>query len=295
MTDPALIQEAHALAIYASRSAGAMLRGRLSDTRTITFKSAVDLVTDADQRAEAMILERIQTAFPDHYFLGEESTHVAGGYDVGAGGYAWIVDPLDGTTNYTHGYPHFAVSIALAHGNDVVIGVVYDPMRDELFDAIAGGGARLNGAPMSVSKTATLGHSLLATGFAYDPAARTETQRVWDSLMPVTRGVRRDGSAALDAVYVAAGRLDGFWERPINPWDIAAGALTVIEAGGIVTGYGGEAFDPFAHELSRLERSPSCGPSRPDQRHPGKRDCGIIAFRPVFIGSLNQFSRHCHG
>ena len=127
MTDAALIHNAHALAIRAALSAGAMLRGRLSETRTITFKSAVDLVTDADQRAETMILEQIQGTYPDHQFLGEESTHASGGYEQADGNYVWIVDPLDGTTNYTHGYPHFAVSIALAHGSEVLLGVVYDP------------------------------------------------------------------------------------------------------------------------------------------------------------------------
>ena len=237
---------ARGLAEATAREAGAILRERLGGVRDVQFKGLVDLVTDADRAAEALIGERIKGAFPGHRFVGEEGTR---GVEAEAGAaFGWIVDPLDGTTNYAHAYPHFAVSIGLEHDGKVVLGVVYDPMRDELFAAERGRGATLNGAPLRVSAEETLIGSLLATGFPYDPALRAEGLAVWGDLMHRCQGVRRDGSAALNLAYVAAGRLDGFYERPLQPWDMAAGTLLVEEAGGTVTRYDGGPFDPYGRE-----------------------------------------------
>lgn len=236
------------VAISAATGAGAILRDRLSGPREITFKGTVDLVTDADQASEDHVLSVIQAAFPDHRFIGEEGVHKANASVAADSGFSWIVDPLDGTTNYSHRYPHFAVSIALAHESTILAGVIYDPMRNELFVAERGRGATLNGEPMRVSSTEVLLRSLLATGFAYDDGERDENSAIWRAFMPLCQGVRRDGSAALNIAYVAAGRLDGFWEKPINSWDISAGALMVEEAGGSVSCYG-KPFDPFAGEV----------------------------------------------
>ena len=235
-------------AIEAATGAGAILRERLFHRREITFKGVVDLVTDADHASEEHVLSVIKRAFPAHRFIGEEGVHRANSEVAADSGYSWIVDPLDGTTNYSHRYPHFAVSIALGYESTILVGVIYDPMRDELFTAARGEGAFLNEEPMRVSETAQLVRSLLATGFAYDDDERDENSAIWQAFMPLCQGVRRDGSAALDIAYVAAGRLDGFWEKPINAWDIAAGALMVEEAGGVVTCYG-KPFDPFAREV----------------------------------------------
>lgn len=234
------------LAIGAARDAGTLLRDALGQHRDIAFKGLVDLVTDADRASEAMIAARIRQSFPEHGLLGEEGTRATDPRPDSS--FRWVFDPLDGTTNYAHGYPHFAVSIALVEGDRALLGVVYDPMRDELFVAERGRGATLNGRPLRVSRTNDLIRSLLATGFAYDLDARAENMRMWDALLNITQGTRRDGSASLNLCYVAAGRLDGFWERPLQPWDIAAGALIVEEAGGRVSSYTGGRFDPLGHE-----------------------------------------------
>ncbi|MGD9711544.1 MAG: inositol monophosphatase family protein [Thermomicrobiales bacterium] len=236
------------VAVNAATGAGEILRERLSAQREIVYKGAVDLVTDADHASEEHVLSVIHDAFPDHRFIGEEGVHRANLTVAADSGYSWIVDPLDGTTNYSHRYPHFAVSIALAHESTILIGVIYDPILDELFAAVRGQGATLNGAPMKVSETGELMRSLLGTGFAYDDDDRDENSAIWSAFMPLCQGVRRDGSAALNIAYVAAGRLDGFWEKPINSWDISAGALMVEEADGKVTCYG-KPFDPFAGEV----------------------------------------------
>jgi len=236
------------VAIEAAYGAGAILKERLAGARTIEYKGMVDLVTDADHAAEALVLGMIQGAFPEHRFVGEEGVFKTKSAVTHNEGYSWIVDPLDGTTNYTHRYPHFCVSIALEYQGSIQLGIVYDPMRDELFAGKHGGGATLNGRPMRVSETDVLLRSLLATGFAYDATARAENTAIWDAFMPLCQGVRRDGSAALNMCYVAAGRLDGFWERPINAWDISAGAVMVEEAGGRVSGYHG-GFNPYAGEV----------------------------------------------
>lgn len=236
------------LAVATAREAGAILRDRLGQARSIEFKGAVDLVTDADRASERLIGERLRAAFPDHRIVGEEGIASQAGGQTSTG-FVWVVDPLDGTTNYAHGYPHFAVSIGLVHGDDVVLGVVYDPMRDELFEAVAGEGTRLNGAPMRVSTVDAPIRSLLATGFSYDLDERAAQLALWSELQSQVQGIRRDGAAALNLCYVAAGRLEGFWERPLQPWDMAAGSLIVTEAGGRVSALDGGPFRPFAREI----------------------------------------------
>ncbi|MGH2531925.1 MAG: inositol monophosphatase family protein [Thermomicrobiales bacterium] len=234
-------------ALTAAREAGTLLRERLDSSRRVEFKGTVDLVTDADRASEALIAAHIRAEFPGHVIFGEEGT---GGpaATIDRSAYVWIIDPLDGTTNYAHGYPHFAVSIALEFRGQTVLGAVYDPMRNEMFVAEYGQGATLNGLPISVSDTDLLIRSLLATGFPYDLDQRAENARMWDAFLNTTQGTRRDGAAALNLCYVAHGRLDGFWERPLQPWDLAAGALIVQEAGGTVTGYLSDDFDPFRRE-----------------------------------------------
>ncbi|MCC6791832.1 MAG: inositol monophosphatase [Thermomicrobiales bacterium] len=234
---------AKALAIQTARDAGAILREMLGRV-TVEFKGTVDLVTDADRASETLIGSRIAGAFPDHRLVGEEGI----ARDTGSGDddvFTWIVDPLDGTTNFAHGYPHFAVSIALAFERTVLLGVVYDPMRDELFVAERGAGATLNDRPIRVSTTSNLIHALLATGFSYDLSLREGQLAIWNVLQGISQGIRRDGAAALNLCYVGAGRLDGFWEQPLQPWDMAAGSLIVEEAGGVVTDYRGGPFSPF--------------------------------------------------
>lgn len=235
---------AREVAIRAAKEAGALLRGRLSQDRNVEFKGVIDLVTDADRAAEELISRRIQAKFPDHRFIGEEGTR--GASDAP---YGWIVDPLDGTTNYAHAYPHFATSIALEREGHVVLGVIYDPMRDELFVAERGRGAELNGAPIHVSEEGELIRSLLATGFPYNLENRMEAVAIWNALLHRCQGVRRDGSAALNLAWTAAGRLDGFYEKTLKPWDMGAGSLLIEEAGGIVTNYAGGPFDVYGIEI----------------------------------------------
>lgn len=238
------------VAVTAAREAGALLRERLARPRDVQFKGIVDLVTDADKASETLIAGRLRAAFPDHRILGEEGARGAEG-SPGApfSPFGWLIDPLDGTTNYAHRYPHFAVSIGLEQAGTLILGVVYDPMRDELFVAERGQGATLNGQPLRVSETDELIHALVATGFPYDPADRPAALATWNAFVNVTQGTRRDGSAALNLCYVAAGRLDGFWEHPLQPWDMAAGALLVAEAGGRVTAYAGAPFDPYGSDI----------------------------------------------
>ncbi|AWR85347.1 inositol monophosphatase family protein [Meiothermus taiwanensis] len=193
-----------------------------------------DLVTQADHESEAAIRELIAARHPDHVVLGEEQ-----GQDK-EGAFRWIVDPLDGTVNYAHGFPFYAVSIGLEAHGEVVLGVVLDTARGELFTATKGGGAYLNGRPIRVSTRSTLVGSLLATGFPYDVSKDTENLTYFQRALTKGLMVRRPGAAALDLAYVAAGRLDGFWEVKLNPWDVAAGWLIVSEAGGRVSGLQGE-------------------------------------------------------
>lgn len=220
------------IAVEAARTAGKLLREALGGTRRIAFKgSPTNLVTEMDRRAEAFIVERLLQAFPDHGLLAEES-----GARASRSEYRWLIDPLDGTTNYAHGLPVFSVSIALERAGVVELGVVYDPNLDECFVAQRGRGATLNGEPLRVSDCAALGESLLGTGFPNDIRTATETNLPeYAALALRAQAVRRLGSAALDLCYVAAGRFDGFWELRLGPWDMAAGGLMVLEAGGRVT------------------------------------------------------------
>lgn len=256
-------------AIEAARAAGQLLRQELGGSRRITYKGAINLVTEMDRRAERLIVGVLREAFPDHAVLAEES-----GVQAGTSGYRWIIDPLDGTTNYAHGLPMFCVSVALEADGEVVLGVAYDPNLEELFLAERGGGAFLNGEPIRVSETAALEESLLTTGFPYDIRSTTRTNLPEFAAFSLrARAVRRIGSAVLDLCYVAAGRFDGYWELALGPWDLAAGSLIVREAGGVVTNVRG---GPFALEgpgvlatngkihhamLEVLEAA--CGPARP--------------------------------
>ncbi len=211
--------------------AGVLLRERLDETHTVQYKGDINLVTEADRLSEALIIERIRRAFPGHGILAEESPETATG-----SAFRWIIDPLDGTTNYAHGYPVFCVSIALEVEGEVRFGAVYNPMLAELFVAERGEGAFLNGRRLAVSRTAKLSRSLLATGFPYDIREnRNNNLTYYKAMVMNAQAVRRAGSAALDLAYVAAGRFDGFWELRLMPWDTAAGWLLVAEAGGIVT------------------------------------------------------------
>jgi len=227
MADPFL-----EVAVDAARRAGGLLLGRLGSLRTIDYKgSPSNIVTEMDRQAEALIVGHIAERFPDHAVLAEE-----GGGRAGTGSHRWIVDPLDGTTNYAHGMPFFAVSIALEIEGSVVLGVVYDPNRDECFTARRGHGAFLNGERMRVSSTPTLDESLLSTGYPYDiRKVRDNNLAEHAAFMLRCRSVREMGSAAINLALVAAGRLDAFWELKLGPWDVAAGCLMVEEAGGRVT------------------------------------------------------------
>jgi myo-inositol-1(or 4)-monophosphatase len=228
-----------------AREAGALLRERIDDLHTIGYKGEINLVTEADRLSEALIVERIRGSFPDHGILTEESPEIANGSR-----FRWIVDPLDGTTNYAHGYPVFCVSIALEMEGMIHLGAVFDPMLDELFIAERGAGAFLNGRRLTVSREAKLSRSLLATGFPYDLREnRNNNINYFDVMILNAQAVRRAGSAALDLAYLAAGRFDGFWELKLAPWDMAAGWLLVEEAGGVVTDLHGDPFDLYSPHI----------------------------------------------
>ncbi len=216
--------------------AGKLLRERLDDLHTVQYKGEIDLVTEVDRLSEALIVERIRRRFPEHGILAEESPAVAGGSDC-----RWIIDPLDGTTNYAHGFPFFCVSVALEVEGEIRLGAVYNPMLAELFVAEKGAGATLNGRRIAVSATAHLSRALLATGFPYDLRENRDNNLAYYRAMAKhAQAIRRAGAAALDLAYVAAGRFDGFWELRLMPWDMAAGTLLVAEAGGMVTDLAGE-------------------------------------------------------
>ena len=223
------------LAARVARKAGQVLQKRLGRTKRIDYKGAVNLVTEMDFLSEKIIVSEIHKQHPDHGFLAEEKAR-----EQTLSPYRWIIDPLDGTTNYAHGYPVYGVSIALERQGEIVLGVVYDPPRDELFVAQKGKGARLNGRRIRVSSVRELSRSLLATGFPYD--LRDNPVNNFDHFQNFAyrvHAVRRSGSAALDLCYVAAGRFDGFWEMKLGPWDLAAGSLMVREAGGEVSDFHG--------------------------------------------------------
>lgn len=229
----------------AVKHAGRILKNGYGKTQRIRYKSAINLVTEMDHRVEEAVIEILKKKFPDHGILTEES-----GGCKGKGEYRWILDPLDGTTNYAHGYPFFCVSLALEKERRIIWGAVYDPLRDELFEAETENGATINGARISVSATKHLHHSLICTGFPYDVRESSDDNLLYfNQFTKSAQAIRRDGSAALDLCYVAMGRFDGFWEMKLNPWDTAAGSLIVIEAGGTVTDFNGNAYSIAAGEI----------------------------------------------
>jgi myo-inositol-1(or 4)-monophosphatase len=222
----------------AVREAGRYLRQNLGRRVEASYKGAVDLVTPFDLGAQEILVGRLAAAFPAHGFLAEEGLARAGSSDC-----RWIIDPLDGTTNFAHAFPIFSVSAALECAGRLAVGFVHDPMRDEMFRAEAGRGAFLNSAAIHVSAVSDLGRSLLATGFPYDVRLSPDNNLDhWGRFIVRAQAIRRCGSAALDLSYVACGRFDGFWELKLKPWDVAAGALMVTEAGGRVTDFKGHAF-----------------------------------------------------
>jgi myo-inositol-1(or 4)-monophosphatase len=225
-----------ATAIATAERAGALIAGRWDQDFEIRHKGAVDLVTEVDLAAEAMVVGALTAAFPGDRILAEE-----GGLSGGTGGRAWFVDPLDGTTNFSHGVPHFAVSIGLWDDAGPAVGVIHDPIRAWTYWAVRGGGAWRDSRRLCVSEVTALPNALLGTGFPYDRRTNPDNNihRV-SHLLVRSRGLRRAGAAALDLAYVAAGWLDGFWEAQLSPWDIAAGVLLILEAGGTVTGLHGE-------------------------------------------------------
>lgn len=228
-----------------AREAGALLLTYFNRQIKIEYKGDVDLVTAADRASEKLIVERLKSKWPQHGIVGEEGTRS----DIGAE-YRWFVDPLDGTTNFAHSYPVFCVSIALARQDDQLeVGVLYDPTRDELFAAERGGGATLNGIQIHVSKTTRLAESILGTGFPSHKRHKNPNIHFYQQITLRSHGVRRAGSAALDLANVAAGRYDGFWEFNLNPWDTAAGALIVQEAGGTVTRFDDTPFRLDSREI----------------------------------------------
>jgi myo-inositol-1(or 4)-monophosphatase len=237
---------AREVAISAARNSGQILRERVDSIREVRLKSsAVDLVTDVDVQSEKQVVSTLLGAFPSHSVIGEE-----GGARPGSEAqFRWFVDPLDGTTNYAHGFPFFCVSIGLEVGGKLALGVVYSPSLDELFVAEAGCGATMNGRAIKVSANAELRQCLLATGFPYDRTLFPRALKSFESLSMQCQAVRRAGSAALDLCYVACGRLDGYWEHRVQPWDLAAGALMVTEAGGRVSRTDATAFDVEAGQV----------------------------------------------
>lgn len=228
-----------------ARRAGRLLMDKLNTQHTISYKGDIDLVTEADKLSEALILESISKTYPGHGILSEES---AAQNEKAA--LRWIVDPLDGTTNYAHGFPFFCVSLALEQEGDVILGVVYDPIRDELFCAEKGSGATLNGRALRVSTVTDLSRSLLATGFPYDIRTSRENNLNYFNAMAVrAQAIRRPGAAALDLAQLACGRIDGFWELKLKPWDTAAGVLLVSEAGGRICALDAKPWNLFSPGL----------------------------------------------
>jgi myo-inositol-1(or 4)-monophosphatase len=232
-------------AIELVRAAGAVLLEGYGGRHAPERKGRIDLVTEHDRRAEAVLLEGIRRRFPDHAVLAEES-----GLHASTSAVRWLLDPLDGTTNFAHNYPFFSVSVAAERDGRLVAGAVFDPVRPELFAAAEGRGATLDGAPIRVSRVARLEDALLVTGFPYDLRERPEAYLpAFQDFLVRAQGVRRDGSAALNLCYLAAGRFDGMWEEDLAPWDMAAGVLIVREAGGTVTRFDGSDFRLDGREI----------------------------------------------
>ncbi len=236
------------IAIEAARKAGIFLKDNVGNIHTIERKGGQErnIVTEIDKRSEEIIIETIKKHFPQHDILGEES----GSKHSADSDYRWVIDPLDGTTNFTHGLPVFCVSIGVEQSGQVIIGVIYDPNLDEMFVAEKGKGAFLNGKKIGVSGVNELIQSLLVTGFPYNIAENPNLAiERFVSFLLHAQAVRRMGSAAIDLAYVAAGRYDGFWEVALNPWDVAAGSLILQEAGGLITDFSGSGFSIYSKEV----------------------------------------------
>lgn len=232
------------VAVETAREAGAILLAEFDRPVKISYKGEVDIVTQADKRSEQAIVSRLKSHFPKHSIVAEE-----GGGSESDSPFRWHVDPLDGTTNFAHGYPCFAVSLGLVEAGEPIVGVIYQPISGELFTAVRGEGAYLNQKKIEVSKIETLATSLLATGFPSVKRAQTSNiQYYWDFTLR-SHGVRRDGSAALDLAAVACGRFEGFWEFGLRTWDAAAGILMVREAGGMVTQFDGRPYQLGDREM----------------------------------------------
>jgi myo-inositol-1(or 4)-monophosphatase len=229
----------------AALTAGHILKDNVNGKRDIFYKGEINMVTEIDRLSEEIIVGALLSAFPGHGILAEEGSRIESN-----SGFLWVIDPLDGTTNYAHGYPSFSVSIGLEHHGQTVVGAVYDPMRDELFTAVKGEGAFLNGQPIAVSRNEVLIRCLLATGFPYDRTVSSENNlNYFNALIMASQEVRRSGSASLDLCSVAAGRLDGYWELKLHPWDVAAGGLIVREAGGKVSDFSGTRYSIHDKEI----------------------------------------------
>jgi myo-inositol-1(or 4)-monophosphatase len=232
-------------AVRAAKVAGMVQKERLWTGCAIDFKGETNLVTEVDRKCEELIVETVRSDFPESDILAEENIYESMGSPV-----KWIIDPLDGTTNYAHGFPWFCVSIALEIEGDLKLGAIFHPMMDELFTVIKGEGARLNGKELRVSGNHPLRSCLLATGFPYDRTRENENNfGNFVKFQLSARGIRRAGSAALDLAYVAAGRLDGYWESKLNPWDVAAGTLLVAEAGGRVSDFAGNRYSIYTPRI----------------------------------------------
>lgn len=224
-------------AVDVAREAGALIRDSFGSLQAMDFKGAVNPVTAVDRRVEGLILERLQESYGEHHILAEEE----GGDSLHTSAPLWLIDPIDGTNNFAHGFPHIGLSMALLVDGDPRVGVIYDPLRDELFTAIRGGGSTLNGDTIHVSEVKSLAEAFLSTGFPYERRVLEDNNtRRLDHFLRRSLAVRRAGAAVLDLAYVACGRLDGHWEPGLKPWDVGAGILLVEEAGGEVTDFKGE-------------------------------------------------------
>jgi myo-inositol-1(or 4)-monophosphatase len=233
------------VALKAVKAGGSLLRKHFGKVHSISHKGEINLVTEADRQSEEMIVGIIQEHYPDHSILAEET-----GDTRKSSPFKWIIDPLDGTTNYAHGYPFFCVSLAIEYHGEIWYGAVYDPLKEELFTAEKGKGTYLNGKQIKVSSTPHLNESLLCTGFPYDVRNDIESTILpFRNFLMKAQAVRRDGSAALDLCYIAAGRFDGFWEQRLSPWDVAAGGLLITEAGGTLSNFKGEPFCIYDKEI----------------------------------------------
>lgn len=237
MPEASDLKEFLKIAVESAQRAGRLIRDNRGTLAfgDIAVKQAFDFVTRVDSESEALILSAIGKRFPDHHFLAEESLH-----EVETDDFRWIIDPLDGTTNYIHGFPFSAVSIALQYKREIIIGVIYDPFRNELFTAVKGSGVSLDGKRITASTVSQMANALIATGFPFKRKDLTEHYlTLFKNIFLGVSDIRRAGSAALDLAYIACGRFDGFFEIGLGPWDCAAGSLMIMEAGGVITNFGG--------------------------------------------------------